>query len=137
LQATEQDLSEAITQAERGAHLLTRLEENLIVAREGFEGFSKRYASVGSNRGLALLHAPERIKVIDPPRDPEGATLSVPLFLFSAVFAGLLLGIALMITAEFLDDTIRERTEFAKLMGAPIIAVLPNVSVRRWSAGTE
>jgi capsular polysaccharide biosynthesis protein len=66
--------------------------------------------------------------------DTSGRYLKI---VYAAVFA-LVLGVALIFAAEYLDQSVREPEEVEQLLGAPVIAVIPRVTPRtlRPASGT-
>jgi len=104
----------------------TRLEKEVSVARDGYEAFMKRYDIASTSRALGIFEAPERIKIIDAPRDPTiPATPPPMIFVAAGIVAGIVLGIGLAITAEMLDQHVRSPQEFAARTGLKIVARLP------------
>ena len=112
------ELQQRISAAEREAAL----------AQEAYQTSLRRYGNPGPGRGLNLLNAPERIKVIDPPEDPKLATMSRLLFVLSGLAASVLLGVGLAWAAEMLDQTIRREDELAAAAGVPVVARLPRIA---------
>lgn len=72
-----------------------------------------------------MINAPERMIVVDPPKDPELRTSSRLYFVFSGAFGGLLLGVALVILAEILDTTLRSADQMIASAGVPCLCSLP------------
>lgn len=105
---------------------LKTLEAELQKAKNDHESFSKRFAVPNSGRAQGLLRAPERIKLIDAPRDPEFPTNSVMKIVMAALLLGVGLGVALAFAAEYLDGTVRYTRELEALTGVPVIARLPS-----------
>src|SRR5437764_363050 len=68
----------------------------------------------------ALRH---RVKVPGSPASPNKVRDGV-----LALFAGLLLGIALALVRERLDDRVKSRQEIERRLGAPVIAAVPRVT---------
>jgi capsular polysaccharide biosynthesis protein len=91
-------------------------------ARERLASTEKRLESTRLMRAQGILRAPELIRVVDPPRDPEFPTRSPIIYLFAALAAGGLLGITLASIAEFMDTRLRNPEEFSEITGAPVVA---------------
>lgn len=108
------------------ASQLRELEEAVERANEDYQSYTKRFGGATARvRAQGLLRAPERIKMIDPPRDPEvPATTALKIALLAAL-ASLLASIGLAGAAELLDPTIRRPNQLEALTGAPIWARLP------------
>jgi hypothetical protein len=105
-------------------------EKRLAVAQEAYQTSLRRDQNPVSRPGLSILNAPEpeRIKMIDAPKDPGIATRSRFLVVLSGLAASVLLGIGLAWGAEILDQTIRHADELAVAAGAPVMAVLPRIT---------
>jgi capsular polysaccharide biosynthesis protein len=96
--------------------------------RETYQNYLNRYGNLGTTRGVGVLSAPGRIKVIDPPHDPLNATISRLRFLIAGVVGALLLGIGLAWAAEVLDSTVRYPDQLAAASGVPVLARLRNLA---------
>lgn len=96
-------------------------ERDIAVAQDKLEATQKRLESVRLGDAVGILRAPELIRIVDPPRDPEFSTRSPIVYLFAALAAGILLGLGLAGIAEFLDTTLRDPDEFSEAAGAPVI----------------
>lgn len=122
LKQAEADLEETATLKER----VIAAEVDLRNAREQFEAYSKRYAALSSGRSLTVLNAPELMKMIDPPQDPEIPETSGMRVLIAGLLVSLLLPLSLVILSELFDPTLRRPSDFVAATGAPIIARLPH-----------
>ncbi|MDW6023084.1 hypothetical protein SAZ10_15085 [Mesorhizobium sp. BAC0120] len=101
---------------------LAALESKIQATRAQLEVTQQRLRSVRLASAQGVLRAPELIRMIDPPRDPEFPTRSARIYLLASLAAGALLGIALASISEFLDTSLRTPEEFADAVGAPVIA---------------
>lgn len=106
-----------------------RLQGRLRVAQERAERFERRFSSNTGTQSLAILKAPERIKVIDPPKDPEVPLISGLKFFLATLMAGILLGFGLTALAEIFDQSLRRSEEIEAATGLPVIARLPRSDV--------
>ena len=78
----------------------------------------------------AMINAPERMIVVDPPRDPELRTTSRLYLVASGALGGVLLGIALVVLAEILDITLRTPEQMLAVAGVPCLGSLPLLSAK-------
>jgi capsular polysaccharide biosynthesis protein len=96
--------------------------------RETYQNYLNRYGNLGTTRGVGVLSAPGRIKVIDPPHDPLNATISRLRFLIAGLVGALLIGIGLAWLAEVLDSTVRYPEQLVTASGVPTLARLRNLA---------
>jgi uncharacterized protein involved in exopolysaccharide biosynthesis len=129
LAGTSNDIRRALDEYDGIQLELQNTHRNVVSAQEQYQSSLKRYGNPNAGRGVSLLNAPERIKVIDAPKDPEFPSVSDVVFVLSGLAGGALLGGALAYTAELLDDTIRHSDELVAITGVPVIARLPRLSV--------
>ena len=123
------DNERAATDARTPEGQLRKLEKEVAEAKAQYESYLRRFpAAAGAGRTLQVLRAPERIRVIDAPRDPEFPLTSRLKYLLAGVMAALLLSLGLAISTEALDQRIRRARDFEKLSGLPVIARLPGAS---------
>ena len=104
---------------------LRRLQQQVDDARATFETYSQRFPAAMSNRSLQVLNAPERIRVIDAPKDPEFPATSRLKFVVAIVLGGMALALGSVAVAEMLDQRLRHPADFEAAAGAPVIARLP------------
>lgn len=100
------------------------LAKTISEARELHQDYTRRYMSATS-RSLGVLSAPERIKLIDLPRDPEIPLTSGLKYALAGIFASIGLALGLVLLAEAMDQTVRYDRDFARLAGAPVLVRLP------------
>ena len=117
MEAEQRDISEY----DRLKAQIADRERDIAVAQDKLEATQKRLESVRLGDAVGILRAPELIRIVDPPRDPEFSTRSPIVYLFAALAAGILLGLGLAGIAEFLDTTLRDPDEFSEAAGAPVI----------------
>ena len=104
---------------------LRRLQQQVEDARATFETYSQRFPAAMSNRSLQVLNAPERIRVIDAPKDPEFPATSRLKIVVATFLGGLFLALSAVAAAELLDQRLRHPADFEAAAGAPVIARLP------------
>lgn len=75
----------------------------------------------------AMVNAPERMIVVDPPQDPKLRTASRLYFVVSGALGGALLGVALVILAEIFDTTLRNVDQMVAIAGVPCLGSLPSL----------
>ncbi len=86
-----------------------RLQARVDEFRQDFTAWQNRFGNVAS-RGLSFMRAPERIVVIDPPRDPDVAQTSRAFLVFIGIALGVILGFGLALLVELLDPPRRKAT---------------------------
>ncbi|OYX82232.1 MAG: hypothetical protein B7Y75_06590, partial [Azorhizobium sp. 35-67-5] len=105
-----------------------QLERSVTLARENYESLAKRYEMARVTGALGLFEAPERVKVLEAPADPASkVTPGYFLYLLAGVFAGISVGGALAAASELLDTRLRRPTDFARILGVPVIARIPRI----------
>jgi uncharacterized protein involved in exopolysaccharide biosynthesis len=104
---------------------LRRLERDVAEARALSESARKRFPNVVAGRSLQVLNAPERIRVIDAPRDPEFPATSRLKFIIAGLLSGIVMAIGLAGLAEMVDQRLRRAAEFEAVAGVPVIGRLP------------
>jgi uncharacterized protein involved in exopolysaccharide biosynthesis len=120
------DALQLSSSADRGADKrLGELEQAVRDKRRSLEDYAKRFVAPLGARSTSILLAPERIKVIDEPRDPELPTTSALKIAIAAVAASLLAACGLVFLAELVDTTVRRGDQIEALTGAPVLARLP------------
>jgi hypothetical protein len=84
-------------------------------------------AAEGSTAGIApsVLKAPERIKLIDPPRDPVLPATSGLRIVLGAFALSLVVAAGLVALAEILDTTVRSQAQFERITGLAVLTRLP------------
>jgi hypothetical protein len=93
--------------------------------QEAYQNNLARAGNLPSTSGINILSAPGRIKIIDSPADPLGATVSRLLYLAAGLFGSIFIGVGLAWLAELLDTTIRYPEQLAATTGLPVLATLP------------
>ena len=104
---------------------LRRLEREVAEARALFDSYRQRFPGAVVGRSLQVLNAPERIRVIDSPRDPQFPATSRLKFMIAGLMAGLVLAVGLTGCAELLDQRLRTASDFESVAGVPVIGRLP------------
>lgn len=107
---------------------LKRLQRELLEARALMETYAKRFPATVTitPRPLQVLNAPERIRVIDAPHDPEFPLNSRMRIIVGGTLLGLVLSIALAAAAEMFDQRLRHAADFEAATGLPVLARLPS-----------
>ncbi len=99
------------------------------------EGLGKRLDIVikrlldALQNGIArgMVDAPERVRVIDPPRDPLLATTSRFVFFVMAGLASIAASFSIVLLAAIRDDRIGDPDDIRARFGLPVIAVIPRL----------
>jgi capsular polysaccharide biosynthesis protein len=90
------------------------------------ERYTEEKARLGGSvtNWRSVINAPERMIIVDPPKDPVLRSSSRLYVALSAPLAGILLGIALVVLAEVFDKTIRYANQMS-FAGVPFLGSLP------------
>lgn len=115
-------LSDAIRAYKVGKERLAELpaQRSILQARlDAVKRYFQRDAEIRS-----LLRAPQRMIIIDPPRDPDIRNQSRLSWLILGAIGGLLLGVLMVTVAEVLDPTIRSIEQLAAVPNTSISARL-------------
>ena len=105
---------------------LIKLERDLDVKRELYDELLKRYEMARITGSLSLFEQTSRVKVIDKPYTPTSASNFPALIYVVAGFAGgIFLGIGLAIVLEFLDTSVRYRSELEQITGTAVFGRIP------------
>ncbi len=114
----------AVRQMQPLAEQLTLHEREASEAREAYEDYARRYQRAATTKAGGILNAPERIKLIDAPRDPNIPATSALRIAIIGLLASILLGLGLSIGAELLDPRLRTPEDLAEATGLPVVAHL-------------
>ncbi len=96
--------------------------------QEAYQSNLARAGNLPATSGINILNAPGRIKIIDSPADPLGATVSRLLYLAAGLLGAIFIGVGLAWLAELLDTTIRYPEQLAAATGVPVLATLPRLA---------
>jgi len=118
------ELQRAQRQAAPYQSQLTQLEREVAEARELYDSYMRRYSRPAAGRAGGVLNAPERIKLIDAPRDPEIPSTSAARFAVIALMASIALGLGLTGLAEIFDSRVRRPEDAGDVGQIPLIARL-------------
>lgn len=100
-----------------------RLQDLVRERGRDLENWRQRFGEAGA-ASLSFMRAPERILVIDPPRDPDFPVASRSRIFAMVVGAGTLLGIGMALLLELLDRRLRTARQLEALTGVPIVTYL-------------
>jgi HPt (histidine-containing phosphotransfer) domain-containing protein len=101
---------------------IAEADRKIATAQSQLESAKRRLDSVQLMQVVGVLRAPELIRIIDPPRDPEFPTRSPMIYFLAALAASALLGLGLAVVSQFLDTRLRDPDDFSEVTGAPVIA---------------
>lgn len=111
----------------------TTLKREVDTNRELYDGLLQRMKEVGVAAGIA----DNNISVVDRARIPNSQhSPRVPLNLALGLLLGLFAGVGLAFLFEMLDDTLKTSDTLEKLLGKPVLGVIPKVSDRQ-AGGSE
>lgn len=107
---------------------LDSLERALAVKRDVHTTLQKRAEMARVTGALGQFEAPERIKVIDQPTIPTRPSgLPAVLFVALGLFMAVGLSAGLVAVVEVLERSVRTGEQAARLVGAPLLALMPAV----------
>ncbi|MDO8862431.1 polysaccharide biosynthesis tyrosine autokinase [Haliea sp. E1-2-M8] len=118
---------EEILQLEESSTDFTTLKREVDTNRELYDGLLQRMKEVGVAAGIAN----NNISVVDAaavPRGPYSPNIKRSIAL--ALVLGLFAGVGLAFLFELLDDTLKSSPELEKLLGKPVLGVIPKVPER-------
>lgn len=83
------------------------------------EVFQQKIFSLYENKNVKIIDAAE---ISNKPVSPK-----IELNIIIAAFAGVIIAILIVLLIEFLDDTIKTSEEAEKILGLPVIGIIPNL----------
>ena len=107
---------------------LNLLKREVDTNRQLYDELLKSLKQVGVSAGVAT----NNISVVDaakPSRFPHAPSLSRNLLMGLA--AGMFLGLCLVFVLEFLDDSIKFPDEVERMLGLPLMGIIPKIKVKR------
>ncbi len=125
LEAESVDLQRRVREGAATDRRLQTLRAEVNSARESYQTYSARFVTPVGGSTPGLLGAPERIKLIDPPRDPEFPERSALKIILGAIAASLAAAFGMVFLAELFDSTIRRSNDIEAMTGVPVLARLP------------
>lgn len=124
---------EEILQLEESSTDFTNLKREVDTNRELYDGLLQRMKEVGVAAGIAN----NNISVVDAAAVPRGPySRNIQRSIAIALMLGLFAGVGLAFLFELLDDTIKSSPDLEKLLGKPVLGVIPKVPERE-VRGTE
>ncbi|MCM2679540.1 GumC family protein [Echinimonas agarilytica] len=126
LQAMAEDLSAQIGSVGEQERQLLALQRDLRVKRTLYEDLLTRYEMAQVTGALGVFEQSERIKIIDRPFTPSGAS-NLPwwMFMITGLFGGVLAGSGLALFAELSDSSLRSSSDVEKLLGVSVLSRIP------------
>lgn len=119
-----------IQNLDRKDYQLKVLQRDVDTNRELYETFLKRFKETQATADLELGNA----RIIDRAVPPLKAHWPKPLLICAgAVLLGLILGAALVLVREALDNTVGNAEQLEELSGVPVLCSLPHVTGREQS----
>jgi hypothetical protein len=113
--------SRALVEQER------KLETALAESRQSYQVFERRFGPSITSGALQILRAPERIKVIDYPKDPELPLLGRATIVLVSLLIGCLLAGGLAALMELIDVSVRRPDQMVSLSGERVFTRLPRL----------
>lgn len=105
---------------------LPQLADEAAKAREAYENYSERYSAQEPPLSAPrLLKAPERMKLLDVPRDPVFPAVSSKKIALITLLMTVLLSVGLVVGAELLDMRVHRKDQLEALTGLPVLVVWP------------
>ena len=132
--ATEQTMQKSLDRSKneiqdmsRKEFQLASLERDVQTNRQLYDLFVNRAKETGATSDLQSAIA----RVVDPAIVPSGPIKPRKAMIIGvSLLVGLLLGIVLALTLEYLDNTVRSSEDVATKLGVPLLGMLPWVSGR-------
>lgn len=132
LQESIAQTREEILSLEERSTDFTTLKREVDTNRELYDGLLQRMKEVGVAAGIA----DNNISVVDRARVPNGQhSPRVPLNLALGLLLGLFAGVGLAFLFEMLDDTLKTSDTLEKLLGKPVLGVIPRVTEKEAGGG--
>ena len=125
LDAKSQALTDQVESARAARNERLNLETTVRTIQARIEGEKANVANSASTGWAEMLNAPEKMIIVDPPRDPELPSSSRLFFIASGLLGAMLLGAALVVLAEIFDTTLRREDQIAAIAGVPCLGELP------------
>lgn len=107
---------------------LNLLKREVDTNRQLYDGMLQRLKQVGVSSEVATNNV-SIVDAAEPPVFPFKPSLRSNVMLGLAI--GLVLGLALVLLLEYLDDSVRHPDEVEKLLGLPVMGIIPFVRSRR------
>ena len=105
---------------------LIKLERDLDVKRELYDELLKRYEMARITGSLSLFEQSKRVKVIDKPYTPMSpSNFPALIFVLAGLVGGVFLGVGLVIILEFLDTSVRYRSQLEHITGTAVFGRIP------------
>jgi polysaccharide chain length determinant protein (PEP-CTERM system associated) len=105
---------------------LIKLERDLDVKRELYDELLKRYEMARITGSLSLFEQSKRVKVIDKPYTPMSpSNFPALIFVLAGLVGGAFLGVGLVIILEFLDTSVRYRSQLENITGTAVFGRIP------------
>jgi polysaccharide chain length determinant protein (PEP-CTERM system associated) len=111
---------------------LTNLERDYSTYSSSYDNLMSRLQEAQINEQLNLRQAASAYTVLQtsPPVSSQGLSKILMMFI-GGVFLALVIGISLVMLSEFLDRSIRDPLDAQRILGMPILAVLPDSPILR------
>ena len=104
------------------------LERSIVAAREMYDSLLKRNEMASVTGALGRFEAPERIKMIDPPSEPNTPVgPGLILFILGGLVGGILIGAGLAVVSEIADQRLRAEEDFVQETGIPLLGRIPTL----------
>jgi len=105
---------------------LIKLKRDLDVKRELYDELLKRYEMARITGSLSLFEQSKRVKVIDKPYTPMSpSNFPALIFVLAGLVGGVFLGVGLVIILEFLDTSVRYRSQLEHITGTAVFGRIP------------
>jgi len=105
---------------------LIKLERDQNVKRELYDELLKRYELARITGSLSLFEQSKRVKIIDKPYTPtRPSNFPALIFILAGFVGGIFLGAGLTIILEFVDTSVRYRSQLEQIASAPVLGRIP------------
>jgi hypothetical protein len=124
-----QALTDRVETAEAARRERLNLETTIRTLQARIEEEKANVANSASTGWAEILNAPEKMIIVDAPKDPELPSSSRLFFIASGLLGAVLLGIALVVVAEMFDTSLRRDDQMAAVAGVPCLGELPPLAI--------
>lgn len=117
-----------VLQTQESSIDLNLLKREVDTNRQLYDGLLQRLKQVGVSSGVATNNV-SIVDAAEPPVFPFKPSLRSNIMVGLGI--GLVLGLALILLLEYMDDSIRRPDDVEKMLGLPVMGVIPFVKAKR------
>jgi hypothetical protein len=120
------NLKEKVTRYEGLMERVAASDGEVDAVQNWLREYEIRLRGAAKGPGASILKAPERIRIIDPPHDPDFPSKSRLLYAIVGIMGGFGFSVAVVFCLNYLDSRIFYAEELEDLAKLPIVASLTN-----------